>query len=122
MVSPIRTCAGTWTTAAATTTATAEREGLHTGQVVLRIANVKHGVEVDTFNATTQTVERWQARRDEILAELSQVHPYSGGQLQPFLGLFAVGDVAARAIHAAIGQQCGVELHGHRIARFLRNQ
>jgi predicted NAD/FAD-dependent oxidoreductase len=36
---------------------------LHTGQVVLRIANVKHGVEVDAFNTTTQTVERWQARR-----------------------------------------------------------
>lgn len=36
---------------------------LHTGQVVLRIANVKHGVEVDVFNTTTQTVVRWQARR-----------------------------------------------------------
>ncbi|HEY8908002.1 MAG TPA: FAD-dependent oxidoreductase [Rhodoferax sp.] len=33
------------------------------GRVVLRIANVKHGVEVDAFNTTTQTVERWQARR-----------------------------------------------------------
>ena len=51
------------------------QERLHTGQVVLRIANVKHGVEVDTFNTTTQTVERWQAWRDEILAELSQAHP-----------------------------------------------
>lgn len=39
------------------------QERLHTGQVVLRIANVKHGVEVDTFNTSTQTVERWQARR-----------------------------------------------------------
>ncbi|MDD2880494.1 MAG: FAD-dependent oxidoreductase [Rhodoferax sp.] len=36
---------------------------LHTGQVVLRIANVKHGVEVDVFNTATQTTERWQARR-----------------------------------------------------------
>ncbi len=36
---------------------------LHTGRVVLRIANVKHGVEVDAFNTATQLVERWQARR-----------------------------------------------------------
>lgn len=36
---------------------------LHTGQVVLRIANVKHGVEVDVYNTALQTVERWQARR-----------------------------------------------------------
>jgi monoamine oxidase len=39
------------------------QERLHSGQVVLRIANVKHGVEVDAFNTATQTVERWQARR-----------------------------------------------------------
>jgi monoamine oxidase len=39
------------------------QERLHTGRVVLRIANVKHGVEVDAFNTATQTVERWQARR-----------------------------------------------------------
>ena len=39
------------------------KERLHTGRVVLRIANVKHGVEVDAFNTATQTVERWQARR-----------------------------------------------------------
>jgi predicted NAD/FAD-dependent oxidoreductase len=38
-------------------------ERLHTGRVVLRIANVKHGVEVDAFNTATQTVERWQASR-----------------------------------------------------------
>ncbi|MDR3369862.1 FAD-dependent oxidoreductase [Rhodoferax sp.] len=36
---------------------------LITGRVILRIANVKHGVEVDAFNTATQTVERWQARR-----------------------------------------------------------
>jgi hypothetical protein len=36
---------------------------LHTGQVVLRVSNVKHGVEVDVFNTTSQTVERWQAKR-----------------------------------------------------------
>ena len=36
---------------------------LHPGRVVLRITNVKHGVEVDAFNTSTQTVERWQARR-----------------------------------------------------------
>ena len=36
---------------------------LHTGQIVLRIAEGKHGVEVDTFNTASQTVERWQAER-----------------------------------------------------------
>ena len=36
---------------------------LHTGQVVLRVANTKHGVELDAFNTRTQGVERWQARR-----------------------------------------------------------
>ena len=36
---------------------------LHTGRVVLRVANVKHGVEVDAFNTVTHTVERWQAAR-----------------------------------------------------------
>jgi predicted NAD/FAD-dependent oxidoreductase len=39
------------------------QDRVHTGQVVLRIANVKHGVEVDAFNTATQAVERWQARR-----------------------------------------------------------
>ncbi|MDO8448632.1 MAG: FAD-dependent oxidoreductase [Rhodoferax sp.] len=39
------------------------QERLHAGRVVLRIANVKHGVEVDAFNTATQTMERWQARR-----------------------------------------------------------
>ncbi|MDO9167042.1 MAG: hypothetical protein Q7U13_13120, partial [Rhodoferax sp.] len=39
------------------------RERLHTGRVVLRIANVKHGVEVDAFNTATHAMERWQARR-----------------------------------------------------------
>jgi len=36
---------------------------LHGGCVVLRVANVKHGVVVDAFNANTRQVERWQARR-----------------------------------------------------------
>ena len=36
---------------------------LNAGRVVLRIANVKHGVEVDAYDTATQTVERWQARR-----------------------------------------------------------
>ncbi|MEO5797527.1 MAG: FAD-dependent oxidoreductase [Rhodoferax sp.] len=36
---------------------------LHTGQVVVRIAETRHGVEVDAFNTATQTVERWQASR-----------------------------------------------------------
>jgi predicted NAD/FAD-dependent oxidoreductase len=36
---------------------------LHTGQVVLRMANSKHGVELDAFNTHTQAVERWQAHR-----------------------------------------------------------
>lgn len=39
------------------------KERLHTGRVVLRVANVKHGVEVDAFNTATHTVERWQASR-----------------------------------------------------------
>ncbi|WP_342620265.1 FAD-dependent oxidoreductase [Rhodoferax sp. GW822-FHT02A01] len=38
-------------------------ERLHTGQVVLRIAQDKHQVEVDSFNTRTHTVERWQADR-----------------------------------------------------------
>jgi monoamine oxidase len=38
-------------------------ERLHTGQIVLRIANVKHGVEVDVFDTARQRVERWRARR-----------------------------------------------------------
>ncbi len=36
---------------------------LHRGQIVLRIAEGKHGVEIDAFNTATQTVERWQAER-----------------------------------------------------------
>jgi hypothetical protein len=36
---------------------------LHTGQIVLRIAEGKHGVEVDAFNPASQAVERWQAER-----------------------------------------------------------
>ena len=36
---------------------------LHTGQVVVRIAENRHGVEVDAFHTATQTVVRWQARR-----------------------------------------------------------
>ena len=36
---------------------------LHTGQVLLRIASTKHGVEADVFNTASQTLERWQARR-----------------------------------------------------------
>jgi predicted NAD/FAD-dependent oxidoreductase len=38
-------------------------ERLRTGRVVLRIANTKHGVEVDAFNTATQTMERWQAEQ-----------------------------------------------------------
>ena len=36
---------------------------LHTGWVVMRIAAVKHGVEVDAFSPATQTTQRWQAER-----------------------------------------------------------
>ncbi len=39
------------------------KERLHCGQVVLRIAQTRHGVEVDAFNIATQSLERWQARR-----------------------------------------------------------
>jgi len=38
-------------------------ERLHAGQIVLRIEQGKHGVEVDAFNTATQQVERWQAER-----------------------------------------------------------
>ena len=38
-------------------------ERLYTGRVVLRIANAKHGVEVDAFNTATQSTERWLAER-----------------------------------------------------------
>ena len=34
---------------------------LHTGQVVTRIAQGRHGVQVEAFNVLTQAVERWQA-------------------------------------------------------------
>jgi monoamine oxidase len=43
--------------------ATPLKERLQSATVVLRIANVKHGVEVDAFNVATQTLERWQAQR-----------------------------------------------------------
>jgi monoamine oxidase len=36
---------------------------LHTGRVVVRVASVKHGVQVDAWNAQTQQLERWQARQ-----------------------------------------------------------
>ena len=39
------------------------KERVHGAQVVLRIANLRHGVEVDTFNVATQSVQRWQAQR-----------------------------------------------------------
>jgi predicted NAD/FAD-dependent oxidoreductase len=38
-------------------------ERLHTGRVVLRIAETRHGVEVDAWDTATQSVERWQAAR-----------------------------------------------------------
>jgi predicted NAD/FAD-dependent oxidoreductase len=36
---------------------------VHTGRVVVRIANTRKGVEVDALDASTQTLERWVARR-----------------------------------------------------------
>jgi monoamine oxidase len=39
------------------------KERLHSGWVVVRIAAVKHGVEVDAFNPATQTMHRWVAAR-----------------------------------------------------------
>ena len=38
-------------------------ERLLTGRVVIRMAAVKHGVEVDALDASAQRVERWQADR-----------------------------------------------------------
>jgi predicted NAD/FAD-dependent oxidoreductase len=39
------------------------RERLHGGQIVLRVEQGKHGVEVDAFNTATQQIERWQAEQ-----------------------------------------------------------
>jgi monoamine oxidase len=36
---------------------------LLTGQMVLRIAQDRHGVQVDTYNTASQAVERWQAQQ-----------------------------------------------------------
>ena len=38
-------------------------ERLHTGQLVLRVEQGKHGVAVHAFNTRTQQVERWQAEQ-----------------------------------------------------------
>jgi predicted NAD/FAD-dependent oxidoreductase len=38
-------------------------ERLHGGQVVLRIEQTKHRVEVDAFNTATHQIERWQAEQ-----------------------------------------------------------
>ncbi|MBX9818806.1 MAG: FAD-dependent oxidoreductase, partial [Burkholderiaceae bacterium] len=38
-------------------------ERLHTGCVVLRVAQGRDGVEVDAFNTATRQVERWQAQQ-----------------------------------------------------------
>jgi hypothetical protein len=39
------------------------RDRLHTGWIVLRIGEAKHGVEVDAFHAATQVTHRWRAPR-----------------------------------------------------------
>jgi monoamine oxidase len=39
------------------------KERLQTGRVIVRIASLKQGVEVDAFNTANQTMERWQAQR-----------------------------------------------------------
>jgi monoamine oxidase len=39
------------------------KERLHTGRVIVRIASLKHGAEVDAFNPASQKMERWQAQR-----------------------------------------------------------
>ena len=39
------------------------KERLHSGWVVVRIAAMKHGVEVDAFNPVTQAVHRWVTTR-----------------------------------------------------------
>ncbi|WP_394788208.1 FAD-dependent oxidoreductase [Rhodoferax sp.] len=38
-------------------------ERLRTGQVVVRIAETRDGVEVDAYNSASHALERWQARR-----------------------------------------------------------
>ena len=39
------------------------KDRLHTGWVVLRVADVKHGVEVDAYNPAQQVTHRWLAER-----------------------------------------------------------
>ena len=38
-------------------------ERLHSARVVLRVASLRHGVEVDAWDAVSGTFERWQARQ-----------------------------------------------------------
>lgn len=45
-------------------------ERLHKGQIVVRVEQGKHGVEVDAFNTTTNTLERWQAEQVVIALPL----------------------------------------------------
>ncbi len=43
---------------------------VHTGRVVVRIANTRSGVEVDALDASSQTLERWVARRAVVALPL----------------------------------------------------
>ena len=43
---------------------------MHTGRVVVRIANTRTGVEVDTLDPASQTLERWVARRAVVALPL----------------------------------------------------
>jgi monoamine oxidase len=45
-------------------------ERLRTGCVVLRVAQGRHGVEVDAFNTATRQVERWQAQQAVVALPL----------------------------------------------------
>ena len=43
---------------------------MHTGRVVVRIANTRQGVEVDALDMASQTLERWVARRAVVALPL----------------------------------------------------
>ena len=69
-------------------------ERLHTGQIVLRVEQGKHGVEVDAFNTHTKTVERWQAEQTVVALPVfvaARIVQNAPGFLQ---------ETAARTVHA----------------------
>lgn len=68
-------------------------ERFHAGRVVLRVAEQRHGVELDAWNVRSQQVERWHAARC-IVALPAFV------AARVVEGASAVHDLAARTVHA----------------------